>query len=204
MVDGTIVKPGPAEICATPSALSLISERAALIRQAFRRIQAAVPSSHARPVRNLSGSSSTSRVGVTWSVDRQEGPPFGDGLVSGMAMTMSSSPAVATIAKGQEGGIASEARLDDCVPSVKAAKKDEMPGVFFDVMLRLEDRPALREALEAYCAVPWAEWAEREKPRRRSIAIYQRLFEIAQRLSGGYRRRRSFQGCRHIGDSLGR
>jgi hypothetical protein len=42
MPDGTIVKPGPAESCAdtccrsTPSALSLTSERAALIRQAFR------------------------------------------------------------------------------------------------------------------------------------------------------------------------
>jgi hypothetical protein len=42
MVDGTIVKRGPAESCAdpccrsTPSALSLTSERAALIRQAFR------------------------------------------------------------------------------------------------------------------------------------------------------------------------
>jgi hypothetical protein len=30
---------------------------------------------------------------------------------------------------------ASEARLDDCVPSVKPAKKDKTPGVFFDVML---------------------------------------------------------------------
>jgi hypothetical protein len=42
MVDGTIVKRGPAESCADPccrstlSALSLTSERAALIRQAFR------------------------------------------------------------------------------------------------------------------------------------------------------------------------
>ena len=42
MGDGTIVKPGPAESCAdtcyrsTPSALSLTSERAVLIRQAFR------------------------------------------------------------------------------------------------------------------------------------------------------------------------
>ena len=35
MPDGTIVKPGPAESCATRSALSLTSERAALIRQAF-------------------------------------------------------------------------------------------------------------------------------------------------------------------------
>jgi AAA domain len=82
---------------------------------------------------------------------------------------------------------AGEARLEDCVPSIKTAKKDDTPGVFFDVILRLEDRPSLRETLEAYCVVHWAEWAEREKPRRRSIAIYQRLFEIAQRLlqSGG-------------------
>jgi len=42
MVDGAIVKPGLTESCAdtccrsTPSALSLTSERAALIRQAFR------------------------------------------------------------------------------------------------------------------------------------------------------------------------
>jgi hypothetical protein len=82
---------------------------------------------------------------------------------------------------------AGEARPDDCQPSVKAANKDETPGVFFDVMLRLEDRPMIREAVEAYCAGPWAEWAEREKPRRRSTAVYQRLFEIAQRFlqSGG-------------------
>ncbi|ULO25111.1 AAA domain-containing protein [Methylocystis sp. SB2] len=82
---------------------------------------------------------------------------------------------------------AGEARPDDCIPSVKAAKQDETPGVFFDAMLRLDDRPTIREAIEIYCAGPWAEWAEREQPRRRSIAVYQRLFEIAQRLlqSGG-------------------
>jgi hypothetical protein len=82
---------------------------------------------------------------------------------------------------------AGEARPDDCVPSIKVASKDEMPGAYFDVMVRLEDRSELREALEIYCTGPWVEWAEREKPRRRSIAVYQRLFEIAQRLlqSGG-------------------
>jgi len=82
---------------------------------------------------------------------------------------------------------AGEARPEDCIASVKATKKDEGPGVFFDVMLRLEDRPSLREAIENYCAGPWAEWAECEKPRRRSIVVYQQLFEIAQRLlqSGG-------------------
>ena len=82
---------------------------------------------------------------------------------------------------------AAEARPDDCVPSIKAASKDETPGAYFDVIVRLEDRPTIREALEIYCAGPWTEWAEREKPRRRSIGVYQRLFEIAQRLlqSGG-------------------
>lgn len=58
---------------------------------------------------------------------------------------------------------AREARRDDCVPSVRTDKKDETPAVFFDVMLRLEDRPSLREALGAYCASPWTEWAERDK-----------------------------------------
>ena len=82
---------------------------------------------------------------------------------------------------------AGEARPDDCAPSLKSAQKGEPPGSYFDITLRLEDRPAIREALEAYCSGPWAEWSEGEKPRRRSIAVYQRLFEIAQRLlqSGG-------------------
>ncbi|MGO9768746.1 MAG: AAA domain-containing protein [Roseiarcus sp.] len=82
---------------------------------------------------------------------------------------------------------AEEARPGDCVPSIKAVGKDEAPGAYFDAIARLEDRPPIREALEIYCTAPWAEWAEREKPRRRSIAVYQRLFEIAQRLlqSGG-------------------
>ncbi len=77
---------------------------------------------------------------------------------------------------------AAEARLDDCHRSIKSDDPNAMPGAFFDVMLRLEDRIEVREALEGYCAGSWAEWAEREKPRRRSIAVYQRLFEIAQRL----------------------
>ena len=80
-----------------------------------------------------------------------------------------------------------EVRPDDCTPSVKPPKKDDPSGLSFDVIFRLEDRPVVRDAIDKYCAGPWAEWSEREKPRRRSIAIYQRLFEIAQRLlqSGG-------------------
>lgn len=80
-----------------------------------------------------------------------------------------------------------KARAEDCIRSLKLDKSDPPNQTFYDVMLRLEDRPDTRAALEAYCAGPWAEWSELEKPRRRSIAVYQRLFEIAQRLlqSGG-------------------
>jgi very-short-patch-repair endonuclease/transcription elongation GreA/GreB family factor len=82
---------------------------------------------------------------------------------------------------------AGEARPEDCVGSLKTEKSDTPDQKFYDVMLRLEDRPAVRDALEVYCSGPWSCWAEVEKPRRRSIAVYQRLFEIAQRLlqSGG-------------------
>ena len=81
-----------------------------------------------------------------------------------------------------------EARAEDCTPSIKEHSKGEPPGRYFDVILRLEDRPALRTKLEIYCTKAWFEWSENEKPRRRSIAVYQRLFEIAQRLlqSGGH------------------
>jgi hypothetical protein len=80
-----------------------------------------------------------------------------------------------------------EVRPEDCAPSLKAAQQDEPTGQYFDVMLRLEDRPAIKEAIERYCSGAWVEWAEFEKLRRRSIGVYQRLFEIGQRLlqSGG-------------------
>lgn len=72
-----------------------------------------------------------------------------------------------------------DARPEDCAPSIKADEDPKGKGSnFFDVMLRLEDRPKIREAAEAYCSGPWAKWAEVEKPRRRSISVYQRLFEI--------------------------
>lgn len=80
-----------------------------------------------------------------------------------------------------------EVRPEDVAPALKGATKDEPPGAYFDVMLRLEDRAEIRTVLEDYCTTVWIPWAETEKPRRRSIAVYQGLFEIAQRLlqSGG-------------------
>jgi very-short-patch-repair endonuclease len=93
------------------------------------------------------------------------------------------------VAEAEQKRLVSEgkARAEDCVRSLKIEKSDPPNEAFYDVMVRLEDRPETRAVLEAYCAGPWARWSEQEKPRRRSIAIYQRLFEIAQRLlqSGG-------------------
>ena len=73
-------------------------------------------------------------------------------------------------------------RSEDCAPSLKEeiSKDDE---VHFDVFFRLEDQPELQKACNDYVSNVWGTWAERELPRRRSIQAYQRLFEIAQRLS---------------------
>ena len=78
--------------------------------------------------------------------------------------------------------MAGEVRPEDCAPSLKEGTDSASLTVHFDIMLRLEDRPAIRVALDQYCAGAWAKWAETERPRRRAIAIYQRVFEIAQRL----------------------
>jgi very-short-patch-repair endonuclease len=74
----------------------------------------------------------------------------------------------ALVAKG-------EARPEDCAASLDRKAKGQ-----FDVRLRLEDRPVIRLAAEAYIAEKWLPWAEAERPRRRSMSIYQKLFEIAQ------------------------
>jgi very-short-patch-repair endonuclease len=76
-----------------------------------------------------------------------------------------------------------EVRPEDCAPSLQDPPESAPGESFFDVMLRLEDRPGIRAALEAYAAGPWVRWSETERPRRMAIGVYQRLFEIAQRLS---------------------
>jgi hypothetical protein len=67
---------------------------------------------------------------------------------------------------------AKEARAEDCVRSVKIEKTDGPEKKFFDVMLRLEDRPAVVEALETYCAGPWAKVG---RDRKAAAAVNSRL-----------------------------
>lgn len=67
------------------------------------------------------------------------------------------------------------ARADDCAPSMSA----DAAGLF-DVRFRLEDRPEIAEEAEQYLSSSWLPWSVGERPRRRSIALYQKLFEVLQ------------------------
>jgi hypothetical protein len=51
-----------------------------------------------------------------------------------------------------------------------------------DVLLRLERDCEAKAAVEAYLKDRWRPWAERELPRRQTIAIYDRLFNLQQSL----------------------
>jgi very-short-patch-repair endonuclease len=50
----------------------------------------------------------------------------------------------------------------------------------FDVRFRIEDHPDVSAEADRYLAGEWLSWSNEERPRRRSIALYQRLFEAAQ------------------------
>lgn len=53
-----------------------------------------------------------------------------------------------------------------------------------DVTLRLTKQPAVRDAIADYVDQCWRPWAESEKPRRRTIAIYETLFALQQTIRG--------------------
>jgi hypothetical protein len=68
-----------------------------------------------------------------------------------------------------------QARVEDCAESLSADAKGQ-----FDVRLRLEDRPKIAGEAEQYLSLSWLPWSVGERPRRRSIALYQKLFEVVQ------------------------
>ncbi len=55
----------------------------------------------------------------------------------------------------------------------------------FHRTLRLSDTPAVAEDIEVWIAGPWQRWADEEAPRRRTIAIYGRLYKLQQLLDLG-------------------
>jgi hypothetical protein len=68
-----------------------------------------------------------------------------------------------------------EARSEDCAEAMGPDNNDH-----FDVRLRLEDRPQITSTAQSYISSTWLPWAEAERPIRKSIALYQKLFEVAQ------------------------
>ena len=48
------------------------------------------------------------------------------------------------------------------------------------VRLQLDRLPAIQRQVDAYISGPWQRWSDAERPRRESIAIYDRFFALAQ------------------------
>ena len=59
-------------------------------------------------------------------------------------------------------------------------KKD--PDGKLDALLRLSSFPEFETAWENYIDSHWNKWAELERPRGRSIALYSKLYQIHQRI----------------------
>jgi very-short-patch-repair endonuclease len=66
-------------------------------------------------------------------------------------------------------------RPEDCQPAFGLDSEGK-----FDVRFRIEDHPDVSAEVDHYLAGEWLSWANEERPRRRSIALYQRLFEAVQ------------------------
>jgi hypothetical protein len=71
---------------------------------------------------------------------------------------------------------AGQARAEDFAPAIA---HDASAGIW-SVRLRLEQRPDLVERIDRYVTGPWTTWAAAERPCRRTIAIHQRLREMAR------------------------
>ena len=70
---------------------------------------------------------------------------------------------------------AGRARTQDCAPAVAGS---ESAGGVWHVRLRLADHPDVARRSERFIEESWASWAEPERPRRKTMAIYQRLLDI--------------------------
>jgi very-short-patch-repair endonuclease len=109
------------------------------------------------------------------SPDPERAPNLRDHLV----LTLPAAEKDSLVSSGQ-------VRSEDAAPAMKAEAAAEP---LWDVRLRLEDRPEIRSAAEEWISSTWLNWALAERPVRRSLALYQRLFEVTQlaEMGGGDR-----------------
>lgn len=67
---------------------------------------------------------------------------------------------------------------DDRLPSLKLRDGKQM----VDVILRLDAQTLTKSAITSYVSTKWTSWSEAEKPRRATIAIYDKFFSLYQSL----------------------
>jgi hypothetical protein len=66
--------------------------------------------------------------------------------------------------------------IDDVMKPLKGAEGK------LDALFRLSSFPELESSWQTYLLQHWNKWAEVEKPRRRSIQLYSKLYQIHQRI----------------------
>jgi flagellar biosynthesis chaperone FliJ len=73
-----------------------------------------------------------------------------------------------------------EVRAEDVTEAPRRSDVSPDAPALFDLTFRLEDRPAIASAIDAWITGPWRAWATEEAPRRRTIALYQQLYKVFQ------------------------
>ena len=91
------------------------------------------------------------------------------------------------VAKKEKNELFERGEIDETEFQVSLSDEPDKSGQpqYFDLAMSLDRRSKIRDAIDLYRAEQWTPWAEVERPRRRSIAIYQKLFIVAQTLSAG-------------------
>lgn len=72
--------------------------------------------------------------------------------------------------------------LPDPEDIMRRVGADEAYPERMDVILRLKNLPEFRALWQEYIDGPWTNWAEIERPRRRSIDFYNKVYQIHQRM----------------------
>jgi hypothetical protein len=85
-----------------------------------------------------------------------------------------------TLPRAEADRLVAEAKVDraDVLPTLKP----DGPGERCDVIFRIERLADIQHMVHEYMNGPWARWAEEERPRRETIAIYDKLFALQQAL----------------------
>ncbi|HVX91769.1 MAG TPA: AAA domain-containing protein [Xanthobacteraceae bacterium] len=78
-----------------------------------------------------------------------------------------------------------EVRPEDVLDTPRRRDETDNSPPRFDLTLRLEDRPDILFSVERWIDETWTNWSAGELPRRRTIALYQKLYRIFQLIEMG-------------------